>query len=73
MVDRWDREKFTVKRSIEDLKERYYAVHNALAKVFLLKRQLSCAKESGSRNTWLTLVKSNRRPRACASAFRCRS
>lgn len=33
MLDRWDREKFTTKRSIEDLKEQYYSCCNNLAKV----------------------------------------
>lgn len=30
--DRWDREMFTVSRSVEDLKERYYSICNILAK-----------------------------------------
>lgn len=34
MVDRYDTEKFS-KRSIEDLKDRYYKVCGTLAKVFV--------------------------------------
>ena len=33
MHDRWDKEKYTTKRSIEDLKERFYHIRNLLTKV----------------------------------------
>lgn len=32
MEDRWDREKFSTKRTVEDLKERYYNIVNAIKK-----------------------------------------
>lgn len=33
MHDRWDRERFTTPRSVEDIKERYYHVTNTITKL----------------------------------------